>query len=165
MHSAKPPIVPINANTTNGRTADTSVSDPMNDAVNRHVRPQTVHDSKRLLRYLAGTNSAVLDSNSTWVIEVNILTRRATVITRTVFVLSATEIEIGEREILNYCSVRIAAFSEGNIDSDFTFFQECRTEKHHNTAKNVQQSNGYPLPFGIQNKQQPKQNANNFRAA
>lgn len=118
MHRAKPPIVPINENTINGRTAETSVSDPINDAVNRHVRPQTVHDSNRLLRYLTGTNSAVLDSSSTCVIDVNILIRRATVITRTVFVLSATEIMIKNIKLLqNYV---------GEYELDFTFFKKCQ---------------------------------------
>lgn len=96
MHSAKPPTVPINENTTNGLTAETRVRDPINDAVSKQVRPQIVHESSSIFRYAGATNSAVLDSRSTSVMDVITLMVSAAETTRNEFVLSATEIKIDE---------------------------------------------------------------------
>lgn len=90
---AKPPTVPMRVNTKNGRIADISVNEPMNEADKRHIRPQIVHDSISDFLYFGATSSAVLDSSSTSVIDVNILISRANVKTNTGFVLFETRRE------------------------------------------------------------------------
>lgn len=92
-HNANPPAVAINVNTINGRMADINVNEPINDAVSRQIRPQIVHDSIKDFRYFGATNSAVLESNVTSVIDTNILISNANANTSTGLVLFLTEIE------------------------------------------------------------------------
>lgn len=156
MHNAKPPTVPINENTTNGLTAEMRVSDPMNDAVSKQVRPQTVHESNNVFRYAGATNSAVLDRSSTSVIDVISLIVSAVETTSNEFVLSATE-------IVKFVKIDLSLenhFASSQIR--LTFFEKCWKKEHHQSAGHIQQTSPQPLSFGIQNEWQSKGCANQF---
>lgn len=53
------------ANTANGKSVVNNDSEPINDAVSRHIRPQIVHDISKDALWFGSTNSAVLDTITT----------------------------------------------------------------------------------------------------
>lgn len=53
------------ANTANGNSVVNNDSEPMNDAVSRHIRPQMVHDISKDALCVGPTSSIVLDTITT----------------------------------------------------------------------------------------------------
>lgn len=64
-HIKNPAMVILIANTANGNSVVNNDNEPINEAVNRQMRPQIVHDINRDALRCDGTNSVVLDTITT----------------------------------------------------------------------------------------------------